>query len=57
MNPFRNPFLFYSMLTAFFTRLSVIYVPVLERVFRTEPLTVVQWGEVGLFARSVVVAV
>jgi len=45
------------MLAAFFAQLAVIDVPVLERIFRTVPLTVVKWGEGGLSALSVVVAV
>jgi len=43
MSPMTNPFLFAASLAAFFAQLAVIYVPVLRRVFRTEPLTLDEW--------------
>jgi Ca2+-transporting ATPase len=43
MNPMTNPFLFAAALAAFFAQLAVIYVPVLQWIFRTEPLTLDEW--------------
>jgi Ca2+-transporting ATPase len=57
MNPFSNPFLFYSMLAAFFAQLSVIYVPPLQFVFRTQALNLIEWAEIALVSFSVVIVV
>ncbi len=43
MHPFSNPFLFVSMIGAFFAHLAVLYVPALQYVFRTVPLDLGQW--------------
>ncbi|MDY0351140.1 MAG: HAD-IC family P-type ATPase [Desulfobulbaceae bacterium] len=43
MNPFSNPFLFFSMLAAFLAQLAVIYVPVFQWIFRTEPISAAEW--------------
>ena len=53
----KNPFLFISMIAAFFALMAVIYVPALERVFRTVPLTVNEWGQIMLVTVTVVAAV
>lgn len=52
-----NPFLFYSMIAAFFAQLAFIYVPAMQWVFRTVPLTAVEWGRIALVSLSVVVVV
>lgn len=57
MNPLGNPFLFYSMIAAFLAQVAVIYVPALQWVFRTVPLTAGDWARVTLIAVSVVIAV
>jgi Ca2+-transporting ATPase len=43
MNPLSNPFLFVSIIGAFFAHLAVLYVPGLQYVFRTVPLVWDQW--------------
>ncbi|MFC1837605.1 cation-translocating P-type ATPase [Thermodesulfobacteriota bacterium] len=43
MNPLSNPFLFVSIIGAFFAHLAVLYVPALQYVFRTVPLSWDQW--------------
>jgi Ca2+-transporting ATPase len=57
INPLGNPFLFYSMVAAFLAQIAVIYVPALQWVFRTEPLSGAEWVRIVLVALSVVVAV
>ncbi len=57
INPFSNPFLFYSMIAAFFAQLAVLYVPTLQWVFRTEPLTAKEWINIGATTVTIVIAV
>ncbi|NUO06895.1 MAG: cation transporting ATPase C-terminal domain-containing protein, partial [Candidatus Brocadia sinica] len=57
INPLSNPFLFYSMIAAFFAQLAVLYVPTLQWVFRTEPLTTREWVNVGAITVIIVIAV
>ena len=52
-----NAFLFYSMIAAFFAQLAVLYVPALQWVFRTEPITMGEWGNILLVVGTVVIAV
>ena len=57
MNPMGNPFLFYSMLAAFFAQIALIYTPALQWVFRTEPLDLNDWLNIGLVSSTVILAV
>jgi len=57
MRPMSNPFLFYSMIAAFFAQLAVLYVPAFQWIFRTVPLTMIDWLQVGLVTVTVVIAV
>ncbi len=57
MKPLSNPFLFFSMIAAFFAQLAVIYVPALQWVFRTVPLTADEWIKIGLITTTVLFAV
>jgi Ca2+-transporting ATPase len=52
-----NPFLFFSMLAAFFAQLAVLYAPPLQWVFRTVPLTAKEWLEIAAVTSTVVIAV
>jgi magnesium-transporting ATPase (P-type) len=52
-----NPFLFFSMIAAFLAQLSVIYVPALQWVFRTEPITAGEWLQILPVSASVIVVV
>jgi Ca2+-transporting ATPase len=52
-----NPFLFFSMIAAFLAQLSVIYVPALQWVFRTEPIDAGEWFQILLVSATVVLAV
>jgi Ca2+-transporting ATPase len=52
-----NPFLFYSMIAAFFAQLAVLYVPALQWVFRTEPISMDEWTQIVMVACTVIIAV
>ncbi len=57
MAPMSNPFLFYGMLASVFAHLAVIYVPALQWVFRTVPLSMIEWGEILLASMTIIAAV
>ena len=57
MNPMDNPFLFLSIIAAFFAHLAVLYVPALQWVFRTVPLTAREWVGIGAITITIVIAV
>lgn len=57
MNPMSNPFLFFSMIAAFFAQLAVLYVPALQWVFRTVPLTPKEWVSIGIITSTIVIAI
>jgi Ca2+-transporting ATPase len=52
-----NPFLFFSMIAAFLAQLSVIYVPALQWVFRTEPIDAAEWMQILAVSASVILVV
>ena len=57
MNPMGNPLLFFSMVAAFFAQIAVLYLPALQWVFRTVPLTAMEWLEIGIVSSTIVAAV
>jgi len=57
MSPFSNAFLFYCMVAAFLAQIAVVYVPSLQWIFRTESLSLEEWGRILLVSLSVVAAV
>ena len=57
LSPVSNPFLFYSMVAALFAQLAVIYVPALQWVFRTQPLSGAEWVRIAAVSVTVVFAV
>ena len=57
MHPLSNPFLFVSIIGAFFAHLAVLYVPALQYVFRTVPLDFGQWVIVVVSSVTVVIGV
>jgi Ca2+-transporting ATPase len=57
MSPMSNPFLFYAMIAAFFAQLAVLYVPALQWIFRTVPLTITEWLEIVLVTMTIIIAV
>jgi len=52
-----NPILFYSMIAAFFAQLAVLYVPALQWVFRTVPLSAAEWQQIVAVSCSVLIVV
>jgi magnesium-transporting ATPase (P-type) len=57
INPLGNPFLFYSMIAAFFAQLAFIYAQPLQWVFRTVPLTGAEWLRILAVSASIIVVV
>lgn len=57
INPLNNPFLFISIISAFFAQLAVLYVPFLQWIFRTQPITTNEWIQILLVSLSVVILV
>ena len=57
MNPMGNPLLFYSVIAAFFAQLAVIYAPTFQWIFRTEPITGIEWVKIGMVASTIIIAV
>ncbi|MDD2321801.1 MAG: HAD-IC family P-type ATPase, partial [Geobacteraceae bacterium] len=57
LNPLSNPFLFFSMIAAFFAQLAFIYASPLQWVFRTVPLTGVEWLRILAVSSSIIVVV
>jgi Ca2+-transporting ATPase len=52
-----NPFLFFSMIAALFAQIAVIYVPALQWLFRTVPLSIGEWVKIALITSIIIIAV
>lgn len=52
-----NPFLFLSLIIATLAQLAFIYIPVLQWIFRTEPISAQDWKNILLVALSVIIVV
>jgi len=52
-----NPLLLFAIGASVLAQLAMIYVPVLQWIFKTEPLTVAEWGRVCLLSLTVVFVV
>jgi Ca2+-transporting ATPase len=57
VSPMSNPFLFLSIVTAFFAHLAVIYVPAFQWIFRTVPIAMPEWIEIIAVSTTVIFAV
>jgi Ca2+-transporting ATPase len=57
INPFSNIFLFFSLIASTLAQLAFIYVPALQWVFRTKPISVIDWQNIILVAFSVIIVV
>jgi magnesium-transporting ATPase (P-type) len=57
MHPLSNPFLFVSIIAAFFAHLAVLYAPALQYVFRTVPLSWDQWLLIVISSVTILFAV
>jgi len=57
MSPMSNPFLFFSMVAAFFAQLAVLYVPALQWVFRTGPIAAGEWLQILMVSATVIAVV
>jgi len=57
MSPISNPLLLISMIAAFLAQLSVIYVPAFQWVFRTVPITVIEWVKILVVSTTILLIV
>ncbi len=57
INVFGNILLFYSMIAAFFAQLAFVYAPPLQWVFRTVPLTGMEWLRIVAVSATVLMVV
>jgi Ca2+-transporting ATPase len=57
ISPLSNPLLFLAIAASILAQLAMIYVPALQLIFKTEPLTVEEWVRVGALSLTVVLAV
>ena len=57
INPMSNPILFYSMIAAALAQLAFIYAPSLQWVFRTVPLSGVEWLQIVAISSTVLLVV
>jgi len=57
MSPISNPILLISMIAAFLAQLSVIYVPAFQWVFRTVPITVIEWVKIFMVSTTILLIV
>jgi Ca2+-transporting ATPase len=57
MSLMTNPFLLFSMVAAFFAQMAVIYVPALQWIFRTVPLSGSEWLQIAPVTVTVIIAV
>ncbi len=57
MSLLSNPFLLFSMIAAFFAQLAVLYVPALQWIFRTVPLSMMDWLKIAVVTVTIIIAV
>ncbi|MCX7856573.1 MAG: HAD-IC family P-type ATPase [Deltaproteobacteria bacterium] len=57
INPFTNPFLFFSLIASFFAQLAFIYSSAFQWVFRTKPIAINDWVQIVIVSLSVVIVV
>jgi potassium/sodium efflux P-type ATPase len=57
MSLMSNPFLLFSLVAAFFAQLAVLYVPALQFIFRTVPLSISEWMQIALVTSTVIIGV
>lgn len=57
INLVSNPILFYSMIAAFLAQLALLYTPPLQWIFRTVPLSGMEWGQIIAVSSTVLIVV
>lgn len=54
LSPFSNPWLVVSIIVILFLQVSMLYIPPLQNIFHTVPLSAAQWGLVFLVASPII---
>ncbi len=57
LSPFGNPFLIYALLASVLAQIGSIYIPTLQWIFETHPLTGAEWVRVGWMSLTVILLV
>ncbi len=52
-----NPFLFFSIIAAFYAQIAVIYAPGLQWIFRTVPLSLSEWVQIAFVSVTIVIVI
>jgi Ca2+-transporting ATPase len=54
---FGNPWIVYGLIASILAQLASIYVPILQWVFKTEPLTLLEWTKIAAMSLTVILLV
>ena len=54
---FSNPWIVYGLIASIFAQFASIYIPILQWVFKTEPLTLLDWMKIAAMSLTVIVLV
>jgi Ca2+-transporting ATPase len=54
---FSNPWIVYGLIASILAQLASIYVPILQWVFKTEPLTLLEWTKIAAMSLTVILLV
>lgn len=54
-NPFSNKFLIISMVAVILAQIAAVYMPFFQRILKTSPLTLREWGIIILISSSIVI--
>jgi Ca2+-transporting ATPase len=57
INFFSNPWILYGLIASVLAQLASIYVPILQWVFKTEPLTFLEWMKIAAISLTVILLV
>jgi Ca2+-transporting ATPase len=57
INFFSNPWILYGLIASVLAQLASIYVPILQWVFKTEPLTFLEWMKIAAISLTVILSV
>ena len=56
-NPFSNPYLIVAVIGGFLLQLAAVYLPFFQKIFKTVPLSLSDWGLISLVCFGVIVVI
>jgi Ca2+-transporting ATPase len=54
---FSNPWIVYGLIASILAQLALIYLPILQWIFKTEPLTWLEWMKIAAMSLTVILLV